>query len=146
MKTKQTERVLEMKKVKVIMTIILSIVFLATVATGVYVVVKTVTSNPLEGKWMNSSGNMGYEFHDEGKVTVTYFDGVIPILNIDVNGDIDGTYEYDKKEKVVTINYKYLSKTITKRYTYEVKKENLTLKDIDSGKANVYILQKEQNK
>ena len=124
------------------MTVILSVVLLVAIATGVYMLVKHVTANPLEGKWMNTSGNMGYEFYDEGKVTINYLDGTIPVINIDINGDIDGTYQYDKKEKTVTINYKYLSKTITKRYTYEAKDGTLTLKDIDSGKATVYKAEK----
>ena len=49
-------------------------------------------SREILGKWVDSSGMSGYDFHSDGTVDVTYVNLTIPVLNIPINGSARGTY------------------------------------------------------
>lgn len=98
-------------------------------------------SKQLVAKWTDSNNLSGYNFHDDGTVNITYINFTVPIVNMPFNGTIDGSYTTEKVDGVnyVTLNYTVWSKTIQKKYQYEVKDSVLTLTDPDNGSATVYI-------
>lgn len=98
-------------------------------------------SKQLVAKWTDSNNLSGYNFHDDGTVNITYINFTVPIVNMPFNGTIDGSYTTEKVDGVnyVTLNYTVWSKTVQKKYQYEVKDSVLTLTDPDNGSATVYI-------
>lgn len=98
-------------------------------------------SKQLVAKWTDSNNLSGYNFHDDGTVNITYINFTVPIINMPFNGTVDGSYTTEKVDGVnyVTLNYTVWSKTIQKKYQYEVKDSVLTLTDPDNGSATVYI-------
>lgn len=98
-------------------------------------------SKQLVAKWTDSNNLSGYNFHDDGTVNITYINFTVPIVNMPFNGTIDGSYTTEKVDGVnyVTLNYTIWSKTVQKKYQYEVKDSVLTLTDPDNGSATVYI-------
>lgn len=99
-------------------------------------------SKQLVAKWTDSNNLSGYNFHDDGTVNITYINFTVPIVNMPFNGTVDGSYTTEKVDGVnyVTLNYTVWSKTIQKKYQYEVKDSVLTLTDPDNGcSATVYI-------
>lgn len=98
-------------------------------------------SKQLVAKWTDSNNLSGYNFHDDGTVNITYINFTVPIVNMPFNGTVDGSYTTEKVDGVnyVTLNYTVWSKTVQKKYQYEVKDSVLTLTDPDNGSATVYI-------
>ena len=91
----------------------------------------------LLGKWTDSAGMSGYEFFDNGKVTVTYFNLTVPILNLPLSGTADGTYllSGDRLE----ISYSIYTKAIHYVFNAQIENSQLTLKNIEDGKVSVYM-------
>ncbi len=98
-------------------------------------------SKQLVAKWVDSNNLSGYTFHDDGTVNITYINFTVPIINMPFNGTVDGSYTTEKvdDENYVTLNYTIWSKTIQKKYKYEVVDSVLNLTDPDTGNTTTYI-------
>lgn len=98
-------------------------------------------SKQLVARWTDSNNLSGYDFHDDGTVDITYINFTIPIVNLPFNGNVSGSYTTEKVDDVnyVTLNYTVFSKTIQKKYKYNIEESVLTLTDPDDGKQTVYI-------
>lgn len=70
----------------------------------------------LGGSWINGDGSFGYKFNSDGTVTIT-----------DGNNTYGGVYLTDGDK--LTVQYMYGADKVTKRYTYKVSSNNLTLVD-----------------
>lgn len=89
------------------------------------------------GKWTDSAGMSGYEFFENGKVTVTYFNLTVPILNLPLSGTADGTYTLNGDR--LEIAYSIYSKAIDYRFTASVENNRLSLKNLEDGDVSVYM-------
>ena len=101
-------------------------------------------SKKLIGSWRDSTGTCGYEFKEDNTVVITYANFTIPIININYNGTVDGTYTTSKDDNDVnhvTITYTLFTKSITQEYTYSVDKSALSLTAVDSGETTMLIKQ-----
>ncbi len=98
-------------------------------------------SKQLVARWTDSNNLSGYDFHDDGTVDITYINFTIPIVNMPFNGNVSGSYTTEKVDDVnyVTLNYTVFSKTIQKKYKYNIEESVLTLTDPDNGTQTVYI-------
>ncbi|MCM1543959.1 MAG: DUF5640 domain-containing protein [Ruminococcus sp.] len=88
------------------------------------------------GKWADSANMSGYEFFDDGYVTVTYVNLTVPVVNMPINGSTKGTYTIDGN--VVTIKFSIYSKTITKTYSASVDGNQLTMRDLKDSDISTY--------
>ena len=88
------------------------------------------------GKWMDSANMSGFEFFNDGTVTVTYVNLTIPFINLPISGTANGTYTLNGTE--LTMKYSIYTKTITKRYFASVNGTELSLRDLDEGDESTY--------
>jgi len=108
------------------------------------------------GKWMDSTGKQGYEFMEEGRVKAIFFQmklsesgflsslaSLIGIGSNFLDGNYDGSYTMDAKEKTVTITYTIFKHTETVTYDYAFEGSSLVLTDRSSGERVAYFLQQE---
>ena len=82
------------------------------------------------------------EFLENNACKITYADVTIPIININYEGTVDGTYSITKDEAGlyhVTVIYTILSKSITKDYTFTVDGNALTLTDTANGSITTLL-------
>ncbi len=101
-------------------------------------------SKQLIGKWADSTGTCGYEFKDDGKVTLTFADFTIPVVNLDYTGTIDGVYTTSKDDSGnhhVVITYTLFTSSISSEYIYKVDKSSLTLTSVDGSNTTILIKQ-----
>lgn len=96
-----------------------------------------VLQKAILGKWTDSSGMSGYEFSENGKVKVTYFNLTVPILNLPLSGTADGTYTL--VQDTLSISYSIYSKAINYSFIASVENERLTLQNKEDGKVSVYM-------
>ena len=91
----------------------------------------------LLGKWTDSAGMSGYEFFEGGKVTVTYFNLTVPILNLPLSGTADGSYTLEGDR--LAISYSIYTKAINYVFIASVENNQLSLKNTEDGKTSVYM-------
>lgn len=125
---------------------IASVLLIAVIVLGTFA---ACTSKPqseqLVAKWQDSAGVSGFEFNEDGAVTLTYINVVIPVLEIPFNGTITGAYETkeveedNEKKNIVTIKFTLFGKSVEFSYEYEVKKSVLTLINPEDGEKTTYI-------
>lgn len=96
--------------------------------------VSTKLSDDIIGKWMDSANMSGFEFFPDGRVTVTYVNLVVPVIELPINGTANGTYSVS--ENTVTVNFSIYAKTITKSYEATVvPKQQLSMKNKEDGEV-----------
>lgn len=98
-------------------------------------VVKTDIDSALIGKW--SSNLSGYEFKDNGVVSITYIDLSSMGINIPISGKVDGMYSVEDDN--LNIKFSIYSAVIEKNYTYSVEGKVLTLTDKETREKGTYI-------
>lgn len=96
----------------------------------------STNAGDLIGKWTDGSEMSGYEFKEGGKVTITYVNFTVPVVNMPINGNYEGTYSV--KGNKITVNATIYSKTVTNTYTFSVQNNVLTLTEAD-GSVKSYI-------
>ena len=89
------------------------------------------------GKWTDSAGMSGYEFFEGGKVTVTYFNLTVPILNLPLSGTADGTYSLNGDR--LSISYSIYTKAINFEFIAKVENSQLSLKNLEDGDVSIYM-------
>ena len=97
---------------------------------------QTSSDLDLVGKWMDSSDMSGYTFKADGTVEITYVNFTVPVINMPINGNFNGTYSVDGDR--ITIRSSIYSRTVTDEYTYAVNGNNLTLTSIEDGEVHSY--------
>lgn len=125
---------------------ILSVALAALLVLTIFSACSFSPAGKLIGAWRDSTGITGYEFMKDGKCIVTFADVTVPIINVDLNGDVDGVYTTEKREDgnyYVTITYTIYSMSVTKDYMFTVDGSSLTLTDTESGAVTVYIAYEE---
>ncbi len=129
-----------MKNVKKVAVVLLAVIMVACVFTGCDL--KLTQEQKILGAWRDSTGTIGYEFLEGGACKITYADVVIPIINIEYNGTVNGTYSLSKDESGIQhldVTYTILSKSITRNYTYAIDGNAITLTDTSDGSSTVLL-------
>ena len=111
----------------------------AVVAVAAVVFAFFFVNNPerkIIGKWANSSGNIVFEFSEDGKVKIP-----IDFFNLGLEGDISGTYVINKKADSITFNFSFLLIDYNRTCDFEFKGDTLKLTDQKSGKPMTLIKQ-----
>ena len=93
-------------------------------------------SQAILGKWMDSANMSGYEFKEDGTVSVTYVNLTIPFINLPINGSATGTYTLTGNE--MAMKYSIYTKTITKRFFVSVSSNELSMHDLDENETATY--------
>lgn len=127
-----------MKHIKKILVISLAVLMVLTVFTAC----SASPEKKLIGSWRDSTAMTGYEFKEDGKCVITFADVKVPILNVDLNSDVDGVYTVAKREDgnyYVNITYTLYSKSVTKDYMFVVDESSLTLTDTADGTVTVLM-------
>ena len=127
-----------MKNLKKLAVIALALIMVVSVFAACDI--KITPQQKILGAWRDSTGTMGYEFFDNGACKITYADVTIPIININYDGTIQGTYAISKDEAGnhhVTITYTIFSKSITKDYIFSVNGNALQLADTTDNAVTV---------
>lgn len=138
-----------MKKVTKILAIVLAAVIVVSAFAGCSLL---SPGKKLIGTWLDSTGMHGYEFKDEGKVTLIAFDaskltlvgGLVDSLLGANAGNIDGVYTAEKGddgEMHLKLSYTVGNKTMDVEYKYTVSESSLVLTDINDGTSTTYIKQ-----
>lgn len=111
----------------------------ATTYTQPTTVAPTASSDKaaLLGSWSDGAGMSGFEFFENGTVKVTYVNVTVPLINIPVNGNYNGTYTVSGDE--ITMSFSIYTATITNRYRFSVSDSQLTLTNLEDLKQTVYI-------
>ena len=131
-----------MKKTVKILSLVLAAVFIISAFSACSSLLPQ--KKQLIAKWMDSNQLSGYEFHEDGKVDITYANFTVPIVNIPFNGTVEGVYTTSKTDdgkNHLTITFTIFTRTMTNEYDYEVDGSSLKLTDPDNGKTTVYIKQ-----
>ena len=105
-------------------------------------------SKQLVGKWADSTNSCGYEFKEDGKVTLTFANFKIPVVNLDYTGTIDGVYTTSKDDNGnhhVVVTYTLFTSSISSEYIYKVDKSSLTLTSVDGSNTTILIKQQADN-
>ena len=105
-------------------------------ATSESTIIEDDLSKAIIGKWMDSANMSGYEFFEDGTVSVTYVNLTIPFINLPINGSATGTYSLNGNE--LTMKYSIYTKTIVKRFFAKVDGNELSLRDLDEGDVSTY--------
>ena len=127
-----------MKNLKKLAVIALALIMVVSVFAACDL--KITPQQKILGAWRDSTGTMGYEFLDNNACKITYADVTIPIININYDGTIQGSYAIAKDEAgnyQVTITYTIFSKSITKDYIFNVDGNALTLADTADNTVTV---------
>ena len=94
----------------------------------------------LLGSWRDTTGSLGYDFYDDGRVILNYANFNIPIVNFTYDGDLNGTYTISKGDD--GSNHLFITYTIftqiDEEFTFTIKGDILTLTNVKSG--NTYTL------
>ena len=91
------------------------------------------------GVWRDSANLSGYEFKEEGVVSITYVNITIPVIDVPVNGTFTGGYEIENG--VLSLTYYIYGKKISDSYTYEISGNTLKLTNTETAKVSTYIKQ-----
>ncbi len=129
-----------MKNLKKIAVVLLAVFMVVTVFTACDI--KLTQEQKILGAWRDSTGTIGYEFLENNVCKVTYADVTIPIINIEYDGTVDGTYSVSKDDSGalhLDVTYTILSKSITKNYTYTLDGNALNLTDTADGTTTVLL-------
>lgn len=100
---------------------------------GANAVMENVDSELL-GKW--SSNLSGFEFKENGVVSVTYIDLSSMGINLPINGTVDGIYTIQDDE--ITIKYSIYTGVIEKTYKYCIEKNTLKLTEKGTNETGIY--------
>ena len=93
----------------------------------------------LMGIWRDSANLSGYEFKEDGVVSVTYVNITIPVIDVPVNGTFTGGYELE--DGILSFTYYIYGKKISDSYTYEISGNSLKLKNTETGNVSTYFKQ-----
>jgi len=101
-----------------------------------YVFVIKDPEKKIVGKWANSTGNIVFEFTEDGKVNLP-----IDFFNLGFEADINGTYKIDKKADTITFYFTFIMIDYSRTCDFKFKGNNLTLTDQKTQKAMTLIRQ-----
>lgn len=99
----------------------------------------TKNDEDLMGIWRDSANLSGYEFKEDGVVSVTYVNLTIPVIDVPVNGTFTGGYEIE--DGILSLTYYIYGKKISDSYTYEISGNSLKMKNTENGNVSTYFKQ-----
>lgn len=88
----------------------------------------------LLGKW--SSNLSGFEFKENGVVSITYINLESLGINLPISGTVDGVYSISGDE--LKIKYSIYTGVIDKTYSYSIEKDTLVLTEKGTGEKGIY--------
>lgn len=120
----------------------LGIFVLGLIVAGAIFLINFLTHEPNLRTWVCREENFSYSFESNGMLIAQFNNAPIPVLETQHNGKLDGQYSIDKKEKTISITVNYYNKKLTKKYSYEIKKGILCLKNLEDGQTLTFNKQK----
>lgn len=89
------------------------------------------------GKWMDSAQMSGYEFFTDGRVTVTYVNLTVPVIDLPINGTANGTYTIIGS--TLNIKFSIYSRTISKNFEIvSISNRELVLRNTEDNEISTY--------
>lgn len=125
-----------MKNIKKIAALLM---VLALVLTA-FAACSAKTDKLLIGSWRDTTGTLGYDFYEDGRVVLNYANFTIPIVNFTYDGDVNGTYTVEKAddgEYHLKLSYKIIA-DINEEFKIKIDNDILTLTNVKTN--NTYTL------
>lgn len=120
----------------------LSVVVLGLIVAGSIFLIDFAIHNPKLKTWACREESFSYSFERNGLLIAEFKNASIPVIETQHSGKFDGQYSIDKKEKTISITVNYYNKKLTKKYSYEIKKGILCLKNLEDGQILTFNKQK----
>ena len=104
---------------------------------GAYLVMKIVSDNPVDGKWMDTDGNYVLNIKDNGKLTITVQD--------DEETVIKATYTLDTEEKTMDITFGLdqtedaFINSFGSTFNYSIENGELILTEREYGEQLIFV-------
>ena len=120
----------------------LSVVVLGLIVAGSIFLIDFAIHNPKLKTWACREESFSYSFERNGMLIAKFKNASIPVIETQHSGKLDGQYSIDKNEKTISITVNYYNKKLTKKYSYEIKKGILCLKNLEDGQILTFNKQK----
>ena len=104
---------------------------------GAYLIMKIVSDNPVDGKWMDTDGNYALNIKDNGKLTIT--------VQEDDGEVIKATYTLDTEEKTMDITFGVeqtedaFSNSFGSTFNYSIENGQLILTEREYGEQMIFV-------
>jgi hypothetical protein len=104
---------------------------------GAYLIMKIVSDNPVDGKWMDTDGNYALNIKDNGKLTIT--------VQEDDGEVIKATYTLDTEEKTMDITFGVeqtedaFANSFGSTFNYSIENGQLTLTEREYGEQMIFV-------
>ena len=104
---------------------------------GAYLIMKIVSDNPVDGKWMDTDGNYALNIKDSGKLTIT--------VQEDDGEVIKATYTLDTEEKTMDITFGVeqtedaFANSFGSTFNYSIENGQLILTEREYGEQMIFV-------
>ena len=104
---------------------------------GAYLIMKIVSDNPVDGKWMDTDGNYALNIKDNGKLTIT--------VQEDDGEVIKATYTLDTEEKTMDSTFGVeqtedaFSNSFGSTFNYSIENGQLILTEREYGEQMIFV-------
>lgn len=104
---------------------------------GAYLIMKIVSDNPVDGKWMDTDGNYALNIKDNGKLTIT--------VQEDDGEVIKATYTLDTEEKTMDITFGVeqtedaFANSFGSTFNYSIENGQLILTEREYGEQMIFV-------
>ena len=104
---------------------------------GAYLIMKIVSDNPVDGKWMDTDGNYALNIKDNGKLTIT--------VQEDDGEVIKATYTLDTEDKTMDITFGVeqtedaFANSFGSTFNYSIENGQLTLTEREYGEQMIFV-------
>lgn len=104
---------------------------------GAYLVLKVVSDNPVDGKWMDTDGNYALNIKDNGNMKI--------IVQDDENTVIKATYTLDTEEKTMDISFGLdqvedaFINSFGTTFNYSIENGQLVLTEREYGEQMIFV-------
>ena len=104
---------------------------------GAYLVLKVVSDNPVDGKWMDTDGNYALNITDNGNMKI--------IVQDDENTVIKATYTLDTEEKTMDISFGLdqvedaFINSFGTTFNYSIENGQLVLTEREYGEQMIFV-------
>lgn len=124
-----------MKKTIKILSLIISITIIFTLFAGCAI----TPEQKLVGSWRDTTGSIGYDFHDDGTATIHYADFTIPVINYKYDGNLSATYSTSKTDdgvRHINLHYSIIgSISVDEDFTYKIEGSVLTITNVKTNQT-----------
>ncbi|MCM1365002.1 MAG: hypothetical protein NC122_07615 [Faecalibacterium sp.] len=132
---------------------VLAIVLVLCTVTLLFAACGKTPDKQIIGKWTESSGYFGIEFHEDNIITYevisnqapgSLLDGLAGLVNSVVADNAKGSYSIVKKDDgqyYITLNFSSIA-SISGEYLFTIEGQTLTLKDPTTGEGKFVLYQR----